>query len=89
MKITADAYSKNTGFKHTILNEGVEPRRIDVGDDGSLKIQIPSNKIHLSGEFWLHIEFSADEVSRFARESLAGPFKAEIRKLREEIAKQK
>lgn len=84
MKIKADAFSKNTGYVHNVLDRELDKNFKSI-EGGTVRIDIVTKEIALSGQFWFRMELSADEIARLYQASLTADLTAEIRNLRDEV----
>jgi hypothetical protein len=84
MKIVADAWSKETGILHTLVDTPLDADDVNAARDG-LEITLNSEKLSLSGEYRLRLQFSAEEAAALYQGALQRPLLAQIDRLKMEI----
>ncbi|GAB5510320.1 MAG: hypothetical protein Rhims3KO_17210 [Hyphomicrobiales bacterium] len=63
MKMTMRAKTRNTGYIHNIINETINPKKVNLNEDGTVSIKIDIKNIETSGNFIGDISLSLSELS--------------------------
>jgi hypothetical protein len=84
MKIIADAWSKETGKVHTLVDTPLDAECVDPAKDG-VEITLKSNAVSLSGEFRLRLQLTIEEAAALYQGALQRPLLAQIDQLKMEI----
>ena len=85
MKMVARAWSKWTGYLHTLKDSTLTGKSILGTEDGGVEITTKIHSDGLNGDFRLSISLSADEVDAITKIAATGALKAKIEKLEKRL----